>query len=613
MRNWTIRTRLLAAFLGVLATSLLLAGAGALGMTVLRQGVESLYHEATMERAVFSDLDTALDRLTHTLTDYQATGNPAGRAGLAQDVAQIQLMLARLDPGLFQDAEERSLVAEVRALGTEIERLSREILRIADVSMDAEARVTAVTLRQRIDRAMELLHRALAISEHEMLAEIEDARATLWWSGIVGLGTVLLGLAGGVALAFRLSDRLSRPILAIAEQSRRMAGGDLSARVRIPAEGELGEAVTAFNAMAERLEAALAENARLYATIRDHAAKLEERVRERTRELAVALDRAEAASRAKAQFLATMSHELRTPLNAVLGFSEVLLSGGSGALAPKQERYLQLIHQGGERLLGLVTDLLDLAESGGELQPEPIPLGPFLAEVLGPLTLTAGAKQIRLTTTLEPGLSVVRADRQKLARLLNHLVANALRFTPAGGAVTVRARRVPGIAECGLRNAEFPATETVPQSPIRSPQSAIGDFLEIAVTDTGIGLAPEDRERIFQAFEQVDGSDTRRYEGAGLGLALTRHLVELHGGRVWAESAGPGQGSRFVVRIPQGATAEPTPPPVAAGETPVREAPDSAGQERDGSLREPPEAAGPGGAFRESLPPIGSRREETGS
>ncbi len=135
--------------------------------------------------------------------------------------------------------------------------------------------------------------------------------------------------------------------------------------------------------------------------------------------------------------------------------------------------------------------------------------------------------------------------------------------------------------------------------------------LVIEVEDTGIGLAPEDRERIFHPFEQVDGSDTRRYEGAGLGLALTRHLVELHGGRVWVESAGPGQGSRFVVWIPQGATAEPTPPPAAAGEAPVRETPDSAGQERDRGLREPPATPGPGRAFRESLPPIGSRREET--
>ncbi len=442
VRNWTIRARLLTAFLGVLATSLILAGVGAASLTALWHGVESLHHEATIEQAYLSDLVAALERLARTLTEYRATGSPADRAGFAQETAQVQLALVRLDPGLFEDAEERSLVGEVKALAPQVERISREILRTADASMDREALVTAETLRQRIDRATELLHRALANSAEEMHMEIEDTRATLWWSGIVGLGTVLLGLAAGVALAFLVSGRLSRPILAIAEKSRRMADGDLSARVELHAEGELGEAVAAFNAMAQRLEASAAENVRLYATIRGHAATLEERVRERTHELAIALDRAEAASRVKAQFLANMSHELRTPLNAVLGFSEILLGRSAGDLTPKQERYLRLIRQGGERLLALVTDLLEMAETptgGGVFRPEPVPLKQLLDEVLGPLTLTAGAKQIRLTTSLEPGLSVVRADRQKLARLLNHLVSNALRFTPAGGRITVRA------------------------------------------------------------------------------------------------------------------------------------------------------------------------------
>ncbi|MBI2115157.1 MAG: response regulator [candidate division NC10 bacterium] len=146
-----------------------------------------------------------------------------------------------------------------------------------------------------------------------------------------------------------------------------------------------------------------------------------------------------------------------------------------------------------------------------------------MTEVLTPLAVAAQARQVEMVPALDPGLPTVVADRGKLAQILHHLLTNAIRFTPAGGRVTVRTRRI------GTRE---------------------GEEAEIAVEDTGIGIRAEDRERIFRGFEQVDTSDTRQYGGAGLGLTLVRRLVELHGGRVWAESGGEGQGARFIVRLP---------------------------------------------------------------
>ncbi len=261
------------------------------------------------------------------------------------------------------------------------------------------------------------------------------------------------------------------------------------------------------------------ENARLYREIQQHAATLEARVKERTAELEEALQ-------VKSQFLANMSHELRTPLNAVLGFSEILLGREPGDLTPRQERYLQLIRRGGERLLELVTDLLEMAEAQAgraAFQLESLPVAQFFGEILSSLALVAKAKRVEVCTTLDPELPAIVADGRKLRQVLHHLVSNAIRHTPAEGRITVSVGRVS------------------------APE---GERVEITVGDTGVGIRPEDLERIFRPFEQADSSDSRQYGGAGLGLALVQRLVELHGGRVWAESEGEGRGARFIVRLP---------------------------------------------------------------
>jgi signal transduction histidine kinase/CheY-like chemotaxis protein len=279
------------------------------------------------------------------------------------------------------------------------------------------------------------------------------------------------------------------------------------------------------------------ENAQLYEAVQQHSSVLEARIKERTGELEKAL-------RAKAEFLATMSHELRTPLNAVIGFADLLQQGTAGSLTPKQARYVSRIFAGGKHLLGLISDILDLSllEVGkSTLQTEAIPLAPLVQEAVDLFSVQAGQKQLEVSTALDPSLSAVIGDRRKLSQILVNLVGNAVKFTPDAGRITVTARRVS--RESG-RIGE--TVHRVSDSPV--PHGS--DLVEIRVTDTGIGIRPEDLERVFLGFQQLDSSEGRRYAGAGIGLALVRKLVDLHGGQVWAESEGLGRGSAFVVRIP---------------------------------------------------------------
>lgn len=260
---------------------------------------------------------------------------------------------------------------------------------------------------------------------------------------------------------------------------------------------------------------------------------------------------AEDANRAKSEFLANMSHELRTPLNAIIGFSDLLADQQIGELNADQEEYLGDVSQSAKHLLSLINDLLDLAkiEAGRvELEREEVNLSELAQGCLTVMQEKALQLRIRLDTELEGLTEVIWADKRKLKQTLFNLLSNALKFTPEGGRVAVGGTSVH--KENGLWIGADGKLVSVPA--IHGPKGkAETDYAMVWVSDTGIGIDREDLERIFESFEQVDASLSRRYQGTGLGLSLTRRFVELHGGKIWAESEGMGKGSRFTFLIPK--------------------------------------------------------------
>jgi signal transduction histidine kinase len=242
-----------------------------------------------------------------------------------------------------------------------------------------------------------------------------------------------------------------------------------------------------------------------------------EQLAEKTREL-------EIASTHKSDFLANMSHELRTPLNAIIGFTQVLQQKLFGEVNDKQEDYLDDIHSSADHLLALINDILDLSkvEAGQvELEVERFSLREALERGVVMIREWATKNGVAVQLELDPSVDLVEGDVRRIRQVVFNLLSNAIKFTPIGGHVDVSAMRQDG-------------------------------EVRVAVSDTGPGIAAEDQARIFEEFQQAKATDGERREGTGLGLALSRSLVELHGGRIWVESE-PGKGSTFTFALPVGA------------------------------------------------------------
>lgn len=331
-------------------------------------------------------------------------------------------------------------------------------------------------------------------------------RSTLFLRNMVGVGVVLLLVS--IVAAVWVSRRVTRPLKSLTVAARQVARGDFAAREPVRTNDELGELARAFNTMAERIG-------------QSHAL-LGERVQE-SEALARELNQA---SKAKSEFLAMMSHELRTPLSAIAGYAEILQMGMRGELNDAQRLDLGRIQANQVHLLRIINDILDLAQvESGQLQvsARPVALRDVMAD-LDPiiLPLIADGKIIYSVQDSLLELSVL-AERDRLTQVLVNLVANATRFTKPDGKISLHATQ----------------TDT---------------HVRLHVTDTGIGIAPEKHEAIFQPFVQVESGPSRRAQGTGLGLAISRRIAEAMGGTLTVSSE-IGLGSTFTLELKQTITA----------------------------------------------------------
>jgi len=329
----------------------------------------------------------------------------------------------------------------------------------------------------------------------------------------------LIFIVVGIIVSYFFSTSLTRPISELVNATRQVARGDLDYRIDIPPGDEIGGLAESFNRMTVNLKRNQDELAHL-------TDGLEQKVKERTLELEQANENLKAsniriteADRMKSQFVARMSHELRTPLNAILGFSGILLEGIEGELSEAVNQDLKIINSSGKHLLALINNVLDLAkiEAGKmELHREEVDINEIIDESLEGAKALIGKREIILKKEVED-IPRVWADQTKIRQVMLNLLSNSIKFTKKG-VITIRAALVNG-------------------------------DLVVSVSDTGIGIREESKQKVFEEFNRLQGSSPGTTGGAGLGLAITKKLVEMHGGRVEMVSTF-GQGSTFSFFLP---------------------------------------------------------------
>ena len=357
------------------------------------------------------------------------------------------------------------------------------------------------------------------------------------YAGIV-VGVIVCSLLTGLLLASRLQRRITRPILALVEAARTVsAAKTYSIRVDSGDDDELGTLAGTFNEMLaqieardrelrlarDELEARVDERTEALKQEIGERVRLEEQLRHRNQELTNQNRRVQEANRLKSEFLANMSHELRTPLNAIIGFSELLVDGKVGPTTPKQKEFLNDVLVSSRHLLKLINDVLDLSkvEAGKmEFRPEPVDLAVLVNEVSDSLRALAATKHLEVTTAIDATVQTVLVDRSKLKQVLYNYASNAIKFTGDGGTIAIRVK----------------------------PEST--DEFRVEVTDSGVGIRQEDLRHLFVEFQQLDSTTGKRYAGTGLGLALTKRILEAQGGRYGVDSV-PGQGSTFFAVLPK--------------------------------------------------------------
>jgi len=346
----------------------------------------------------------------------------------------------------------------------------------------------------------------------------DTARSTI----IITLITILI--AGAVIIG--VTGQIVRPIEQLSSVAQAIRDGDLNAQANIVRSDEIGKMAQAFNSMTAKLRTTLEG-------LQQHVDELETARADRERMIRELRE----VSRLKSEFLSTMSHELRTPLNAMIGFTELMMAGVSGALTDKQKHQLSRIHANSLRLLSLIDDVLDLSRiEAGRVDVEISPFSPreMATKVETQMSSLAEKKGLQLLVTVDDALpETILGDQARIEHIVINLLSNAFKFTEKGE------------VELSLK-----------------PSDDKQDW-NLSVRDTGIGIPPHAQEYIFEEFRQVDGSSRRVYGGSGLGLAICRNLSRLMGGDVRLQST-LGQGSTFTLTLPLKAAEETSTPELVA-------------------------------------------------
>ncbi len=505
----TVHAKLVTAFLAIVV---LLITVGAVGLRVLSEVNRRAEELVALHRKI-----AAYRQLQHDTTSqlYSAASDllVPNEQTLEATLRQLNQFGYDLDRLQFVAKDEVELFSRVRKEYDQFIQVVTHVIQLIHEGKVAEGRELQLTQAGSLaDRLERLTNELVNKAEADMVARVEVSHSvyvTARWVVIVfSIGSIGLALILGYAISWSLIG----PVKRMDVQLRQIAQGDFTYRVEVPNRDELGALAANLNRMSEEL-------GRLYHQL-------------------------EAANRHKSEFLASMSHELRTPLNAIIGFSDVLLEKMFGDLNEKQEEYLQDILSSGHHLLSLINDVLDLSKvEAGKMELEP---GVFnLRELLeGSLVMVkerALAHGITLSLDIADDIDTFIGDERKVKQILFNLLSNAVKFTPDKGKAGITAKKTNGA-------------------------------VQVSVWDTGIGIAAEDQQRIFEEFQQVGKGLSEKTEGTGLGLTLSKKFVELHGGAIWVDST-PGQGSTFTFTLPSTGATDHTPQLAGQQETVVEVAP----------------------------------------
>jgi signal transduction histidine kinase len=496
-----VHVKLLVAFVG---TALLVVGVGVLGLRLLGQSNERVETLGALQERAFAYGKLRSDALHVRLllsenvagdfheslgADVSTVGRGAGALAVDQAIASA---VAEIPPSTFPDIlgfvpppEDESFLRRIRARAGQLSAVMQEIIRLAPGKVPAPLRTTSERLAVDLNQLATELANASSARSDTVIAQNAGAYTS---SRNLFIGAAAGAIVLALLLGFVLSWSLIGPIQRIDSRLAAIESGDFSGHVDVANRDELGALAVNVNRMNDELQ-------RLY------------------REL-------ETASKHKSEFLANMSHELRTPLNAIIGFSQVLREGISGEVNAKQEEYLDDILTSANHLLALINDVLDLSkvEAGQvELQVAPFSLRDALERGVSMVREQATTGGVEVALRSNGGLDVVTGDERRIRQVIFNLLSNAVKFTPAGGLVDVTATQWNG-------------------------------EVTVSVADTGPGIAAEDLDRIFEEFQQTEAG-ARQHEGTGLGLALSKRFVEMHGGRIWCDSE-LGKGSTFRFTLP---------------------------------------------------------------